>query len=252
MSLHNLSMAKRNVLVCGLLAALIVGSLPLEAQLRGGRRQPVRRSSGISSWWVSGGAGVAGVGLVRDGASGSEWDFSGDPRWQYRASLEKTMQATTTLGVAVNLGTVDLAYRPLTGAEVPAQVAEEAASVRACRVSGCTGMVDLYGVQLVARGGNAREGLYQIVEATGGITGFRNMRVKSDSELLPVAEARDLNASIGYGFGFALSPTFHVAFVQDFGLAWHSGDNLPDGAGRTYRTRNSRVTVRYGLGDWRR
>ncbi len=232
-----------------LLVLLTLASAPLPAQLRGGG--PVR-STGPNGWWFSGGAVVAGLGPVNDGPSGSTWDFGGDPRWQLRGTLEKAIQPTTTLGIGVNFGNVDFAYRPLPGAAVPDLTPVTPPSVALCVSSGCTGQVDLWGIQGVLRGGGGAEGLYQIVEATGGVTGFRNMRAKSDGSPLPVTNAMDINVGIGYGLGFALASDFHVAFVQDFGIAWHRGESLPEGTGRTYRVRNSRMTLRYGFGTWRR
>jgi hypothetical protein len=231
-----------------LLVPLLAVSSPVAAQLRGGG--PVR-SSGTPKWWFSGGAAVAGVGTVSDGPSGSTWDFSGDPRWQVRGTLEKALQPTTTLGLGLNFGNVDFNYRPLPGAGVPDAPPDEPASVAACRSAGCTGQMDLWGVQAVLRGGGAAEGLYQIVEATGGVMGFRGLRAKLDGAPLPVENTVDINVGIGYGIGFALDTDFHIAFVQDWGIAWHRSDGLPEGVGRTYRTRNSRITLRYGLGSFR-
>jgi len=232
------------------LVMLLAVSSSVEAQLRGGGA-PVR-SSGLPAWWFSGGAVVAGVGTVNDGASGSTWDFTGDPRWQVRGTLEKAVQPTTTLGVGVNFGNVDLNYRPLAGGRVPDAPPDEPASVATCRSVGCAAQVDLWSVQGVLRGGGAAEGLYQIVEVTGGVIGFRGMRATVDGSALPVSNSVDVNAGIGYGFGFALDRDFHIAFVQDFGIAWHAADGLPEGVGRTYRVRNSRITLRYGLGSFRR
>jgi hypothetical protein len=233
-----------------LFVTLLATSSPASAQLRGGGGQT--RSSAVPAWWFSGGAVVVGMGTVNDGASGSTWDFSGDPRWQVRGALEKAIQPTTTLGVGVNFGNVDFNYRPLPGGRVPEARADESAAVTTCRTVGCTGQVDLWSVQGVLRGGGAAEGLYQIIEATGGVIGVRGMRAKVDGSALPVANSVDVNAGIGYGIGFALDTDFHVAFVQDWGIAWHAADGLPEGAGRTYRVRNSRITLRYGLGSHRR
>ncbi len=230
-------------------ALLCVASSSLHAQIRGGGPS---RPSGTSAWWLSGGAVVANVGLVSDGESASQWDFGGDPRWQMRGTLEKAIQPTTTLGIGVNFGAVDLQYRPLPGAGVLDPAPGTPTTVVACQTIGCAAQVDLWGIQGVLRGGGASEGLYQVLEITGGVTGFRNMRAREDAERLPAKDAIDLNVGLGYGLGFALSSDFHVAFVQDFGLAWHRGTALPDGVKRTYQTRNSRITLRYGLGSFSR
>jgi hypothetical protein len=36
-----------------------------------------------------------------------------------------------------------------------------------------------------------------------------------------------------------------IGLVQDFGIGWHSKDNLPDDTGRTYRTRATRASLRF-------
>src|SRR5690606_33476149 len=115
-----------------LLALLLLTVAPLEAQIRGGGQQRTTRPTGVSSWWFSGGAGVIGLGPVNDGVSGSSWDFSGDPRWQMRGTLEKTMQPNTTLGVGVSYGNVDLAYKPFRQFVLQGD-AEPVASVLTCQ-----------------------------------------------------------------------------------------------------------------------
>jgi hypothetical protein len=51
--------------------------------------------------------------------------------------------------------------------------------------------------------------------------------------------------SMGFGFGYTLSPGMVIGLVQDFGIGWHSKDNLPDDTGRTYRTRATRASLRF-------
>jgi hypothetical protein len=233
-------------------AALFMSlAVPACAQVRGGggARRP---AYGSNAWWVSGGATLLGLGPVPDGVSGSQWDFSGDPRWTVRGTIEKTIQPTTTFGIGVNHGTVDLRYQPLPGAPPVTPDPEAGEELARCRTAGCAAQLDFGGVQAVLRGGGADEGLYQIVEVTGGVNAFRNVRSRTDDTPLPAGTILDLTAGLGYGLGFALSRDLHLAFVQDWGIAWRTRDGLPDGTGRTYRTRNSRVTLRYGLGTFRR
>lgn len=218
----------------------------LQAQLRGGGNRPVR-STGTSSYWFSGGASAAGLGTITDGPSGSRWDFTGDPRWLLRGTLEKSVGETTTIGIAGSYGTVDFGYRPLEGIGMIDPIPGDTSLANACRIEGCTGQTDVWGAQAVLRGGGGSEGLHQIVEVSAGAMSFRNLSVKANGESLGIENTIDVGGSIGYGFGYALSRDFHVAFVQDFGISWHRGDMLPEGTGRTYRTRNSRITLRYGL-----
>ncbi len=229
-----------------LLASLALSSA--EAQLRGGG--PVRQT-GTSGWWVSGGATAASLGPVRDGPSATAWEFGGDPRWQTRATIEKAVGASTSFGVALSHSKVDFRLTPLEGATAPEPLPDEPASVAACRtVEGCGGQMELLGAHLMLRGGGSREGLYQVVEVLAGTNVFRNLVAREDGASLQIDNTMDLNGSIGYGLGYALTNTLHITFVQDFGIAWHRGDMLPEGTGRTYRTRNSRVSLRYGLGRY--
>lgn len=236
------------VATLAVVATLVVTPLTntVHAQLRGGGNRPVR-STGTSSYWFSGGASVAGIGTISDGPSGSSWDFSGDPRWLLRGTLEKSVGATTTLGIAGSYGTVDFGFSPLAGAPAFDPVPGDTSLASACRVEGCTGQTEVWGAQAVLRGGGGSEGLHQIVEIVAGAMSFRNLSVKANGESLGIENTVDIGGSIGYGLGYALSRDFHVAFVQDFGISWHRGDMLPEGTGRTYRTRNSRITLRYGL-----
>ncbi len=231
-----------------IVATLLVTPLltELHAQLRGGDNRP-RRQTGTSRYWISGGASAAGLGTISDGPSGSTWDFTGDPRWLLRGTLEKSVGATTTIGIAGSYGTVDFGYRPLAGTGVLDPMPGDTSLANVCRIDGCTGQTEAWGAQAVLRGGGGSEGLHQIVEVAAGAMSFRNLRVKANGESLGVENTVDVGGSIGYGLGYALSRDFHVAFVQDFGISWHRGEMLPEGTGRTYRTRNSRITLRYGL-----
>lgn len=241
------ALARRHVAAA---AWLVLAPLaPLSAQLRGGG--PVR-VSGTPSWWVSGGVSATSIGTISDGRSGSTWTFDGDPRFLVRGTIEKTLQPTTTIGLGVSWGTSDLRYAPLAGAPVADLLPGTPAELGACfAAGGCAALADLFAAQLVLRGGGAREGVHQILEVTGGVSGYRNFRTKASALPLTVKDAIDVNAGLGYGIGYAFGPDFHVGLVQDIGIAWHSGAELPDDVGRTYRLRNTRVTIRYGFGTLR-
>jgi len=249
-TLHNSGIFRPHALLTTLVivATLVIAPLvnSLQAQLRGGGNRPAR-SGGSSRFWFSGGASAVGLGTISDGPSGSVWDFTGDPLWLLRGSLEKSMGPGTTIGIAGSYGKVDFGYRPLAGVAAPDPIPGDTSRAQACRVEGCTGQTEVWGAHGVLRGGGDSEGLHQIVEVAAGAMSFRNLTVKANGESLGIDNTIDVGASLGYGFGYAFSRDFQVAFVQDFGISWHRGDMLPDGTGRTYRTRNSRVTLRYGL-----
>lgn len=235
--------------VCVAALCMLAPLASLAAQLRGGG--PVR-VSGTPSWWVSGGVSATSINTISDGRSGSTWTFAGDPRWLVRGTIEKTLQPTTTLGLGVSWGTTDLRFAPLAGAPVANLLPGTPAELGACfTADGCASLADLFSAQLVLRGGGAREGVHQILEVTGGVNGYRNFRTKTSALPLTVEDAIDVNVGLGYGIGYAFGPDFHVGLVQDIGIAWHSGADLPEDVGRTYRLRNTRVTIRYGFGTLR-
>ena len=100
-------------------------------------------------------------------------------------------------------------------------------------------------------------GFHTYFEAAGGVTGFRDMRVRPDSTGLagvPLGPARgqyDLSGSLGAGFGYGLSSHLHLSLVQEFGMGWHAKTDLPDGVARTWRVRTTRAALRFGFGSHR-
>jgi hypothetical protein len=237
------------LLVLLTLAGSISGPRTLEAQFRGGRSA---RADGAPAWWLGGGASGTTIGTVNDGRSGTTWTFAGDPRWLVRGTLEKTVQPTTTLGLAVSWGSGDARIAPLPGASAPDLRPDAPVELTRCYTAdGCAGTAELWSAQLVLRGGGAREGLHQLVEVTGGVLGVRRLRTMDGAQPLPAPASVDLTAGIGYGLGYAFGPDFDLGVVQDWGIAWHAGTALPDGTSRTYRVRNTRVIMRFGFGTTR-
>jgi hypothetical protein len=100
-------------------------------------------------------------------------------------------------------------------------------------------------------------GFHTLFEAAGGVTGFRDMRVRADSAgvagvpLGPTKGQYDLSGTLGAGFGYGLSSSLHIALVQEFGMGWHAKSDLPDGVGRTWRARTTRASLRLGFGSHR-
>ncbi len=224
--------------VAVLLCALGLAGAPAGAQIRG----RVPSSQGASRWWFSAGAGATTLTDLNDGASGSVWRFGPDPLWQMRGSLERSTDDFTTIGIAAAFGRVDVTVSPLSGAaagtpKLPA----------ACAVS-CAAETQLWSLMGQFRSGGGT-GFHTLFEATGGVTGFRNVRTR-DSLAAPIGNASgtvDLSAALGAGFAYPLSQGLVLAVVQDFGMGWHSKTDLPSGTGRTWRIRTTRASLRFSF-----
>ena len=189
---------------------------------------------------MSGGAAGVVMGAISDGASGKRWSFGSDPLWQLRGTLEKALDVATTLGISAGYGVVDVNVSRLEGTGVvdpfPGAVCVDA----------CDAQLETWQLMGQFRSGGG-PGFHTFFEAQGGVNGFRNLRTR-DSTAAPIGPSTtqmDLAGSLGFGFGYTLSPGLVLGLVQDFGMGWHSRENLPSDASRTYRTRATRATLRF-------
>ncbi|HEY0930096.1 MAG TPA: hypothetical protein VGE27_09280 [Gemmatimonas sp.] len=221
--------------------AWLGAAAPLAAQIRG--RPPVRQQS--SPWWISGGASATVLGDIADGATQSRWRFGNDPLWQMRGTIEKATDEFTTIGLAVSYGRVDLMLEPLNDLAIgsPNGVQD---GTPGC-TTGCAAETELYTAMAQFRSGGG-PGFHTFFEAQAGVTAFRNLRVKSTRIAVGTKTMQtDLSGTIGGGFGYTLSPGFAITLVQDFGMGWHAKADRPEGAGRTWRVRNTRASLRFAL-----
>ena len=242
----------RHGLVRALGAAMVtmcLGATTLTAQIRG--RPATRRPD--AGWWTSGGAAAVILNDISDGATRSTWTFGSDPLWQMRGTIEKALDEATTLGVSAGYGVVNLALAPLT--YTAAKPPTSPALPTQC-ATGCDAQTQLWTLmgQFRSSGG---AGFHTLFEAAGGVTGFRDMRLRADSAgvagiaLGPAKGQFDLSGTLGAGFGYGLSSNLHIALVQEFGMGWHAKADLPDGVGRTWRVRTTRASIRLGFGSHR-
>lgn len=225
----------------GALLAVAIFTNALTAQIRG--RAP--ESAGTSRWWFSGGAAATtSLTDINDGASRSVWRFGSDPLWQMRGSLERTSDDFTSLGIAVAYGRVDLTVTPQ-----PGTVAQPAATpLPASCTFGCPAQAQMWSLMGQFRSGGGT-GFHTLFEATGGVTGFRDMRTR-DSLSLAIGKpsgTMDLSGAIGAGFGYPISRGLVIALVQDFGMGFHSKADLPSGTSRTWRIRTTRASLRFSF-----
>jgi hypothetical protein len=223
-------------------ALLLVPATRAQGQIRG--RPPVGGAMRGPSqgWWFSGGAAGLVMADINDGASGKRWQFGNDPLWQLRGTLEKALDPATTLGISVGYGVVDVNLSPLPGGPV---VDPLPGATVPCLTS-CAAQLDSWQLMGQFRSGGG-PGFHTFFEAQGGVNGFRNLRTRDSTAAAigPSALQLDVAGSLGFGFGYTLSPGMVLGLVQDFGIGWHSKDNLPEGTGRTYRTRATRASLRF-------
>jgi hypothetical protein len=208
-----------------------------QAQIRS--RGPVQPDYG---WWISGGASATVLNNITDGATHSAWKFGSDPVWQTRATLEKSLDEFSTIGVSAGYGRVNLDVASIasgTNAALPTK----------CQTS-CAATTQLWTGMLQFRSGGG-EGFHTLFEAAAGTTVFRDFRTRrtdvDSSAVIAMAGIRrslDLSGTLGLGFGYALSRGMVVALVQDAGIGFHSKTDLPAGTGRTWRMRNTRASIR--------
>ncbi|WP_461412877.1 hypothetical protein [Gemmatimonas sp.] len=215
---------------------------PLGAQIRG--RPPVGgapRRGPSQGWWFSGGAAGLVMNGINDGATGKRWEFGNDPLWQLRGTLEKALDPATTLGVSAGYGVVDVNVSRLPGTGV----VDPAPGAPAVCLDSCAAQIETWQLMGQFRSGGG-PGFHTFFEAQGGVNGFRNLRTRDTREQFGSSELQlDVAGSLGFGFGYTLSPGMVLALVQDFGMGWHAKDNLPDGTSRTYRTRATRAALRF-------
>jgi hypothetical protein len=176
--------------------------------------------------WVSGGATFQQAWTVRDGTTGSTWNFGNAIPWQ--GSLERTISGGTTLGIRGTTGMIPLTYQgPLGTTEADANVSQ------------------LFGTFRVSSG---RE-FHTILEVSAGTTLYSNFRERgTGAKLGPASSDADFTFVFGYGFGYAFSPRFSIDVVQDINTVWHQKDGLQAGDDSSTRIHGTRLVGRLGLG----
>lgn len=206
-----------------------------DAQRRG------RYSTGDPSIWVSGGiAGFTGQG-VNDGKTESAWDFGRSTSWQYRASLEKSIQNQSTFGIIGTYVRVPFVYLAGTSASLPG-------SGGGARCTQCDAHLDMMTLAATFHIGGGK-GFHQVIDASAGIAAYRNLERDSDGVSLAPADGNmDPIFSIGYGFGYGLNENTQINLVQDYGITLHEKSGLANGVSNTNTVRALRASLRFGFG----
>lgn len=184
-----------------------------------------------AAWVTAGIAGFTATG-VNDGASGSSWNFGNSTNWQYRASLEQTISNGSSFGIAGSWAHVPFVYTSNAGALSASEDAH----------------LNLMTLLATFHAGGGL-GFHQVVELSGGVVAYRNLRRDLDgATLAPAGGNVDPLFSIGYGVGYGFSNTTQVDFVPDYAIAIHERSGLSNGVSNTNNMRSLRLTLRMGLG----
>ena len=175
--------------------------------------------------WVSLGAALQNSFGLRDGSTGSVWQFG--EATQYAASFERRLTGGVTLGVRGTHARVPLNYSGATVTEADANISQ------------------VLGVLHVASG---RE-FHSVLELSLGATIFSNFRSRTtDARLEPTSPDADFTFAFGYGVGYNFSPRFAIDVVQDVSTALHQKTGLSAGEGSSIRFNSTRLVARIGLG----
>ena len=172
---------------------------------------------------------------VLDGTTESQWLFGNTV--QYRVSLETPLQFGTTIGLTGAFARVPLTYRSLSG----------------IGPSGCTTVCDADATvtQVAATlhaGGGGILGFHQVIDIAIGATGYSGFRARSSGARLPPTKLdADFIASLGYGFGYSLSPDMHITLVQEGAITMHQRTGVAAGENTLGRQYVTRLGVRFGL-----
>ena len=217
----------RSILVLAI-ASVFVSTADAQARRRVPR--PVEPSI-----WGSLSVGLFNANDVSDGRTESTWDFGQASSAQFRASLEKAVSSSISVGAAASYARVPFTYR----------------GGGAAGCAACAAHLDVItlGASFRVSGG---QGFHQVLEASAGALQYRGLERDSNGETLPPADGNiDPYFTFGYGFGYGFSRNMQVSVVQDFGLALHERDGLSSEQSNTLRHRTIRLNIRYGIGNRR-
>lgn len=175
-----------------------------------------------------------GIGWLQHGGlcdpdSNSCWNFGAAP--QFRASLEMPLgRSGASFGAAGTTARVPLTY--VGGI-----------------LSGCSQCdADANVSQLLATlhiGGGS--GFHQVIDLNAGMTLYSNFQATDGTRLDPSGTRSLFNFSLGYGFGYPLTPRLSVMVLQEYGLV--IGKRQAGEPNNTAQQSVLRIGARYGLGS---
>jgi hypothetical protein len=188
------------------------------------------------SLWTTLSVGLFNANDVSDGRTESTWDFGQASSPQFRASIEKAVSSTISVGATGSYARVPFTYRGGGG---------EGCAACAAHLNVLT-----LGASFHVSG---TQGFHQVLEGSAGVLQYRDLERDSNGDALPPTDGNiDPYFTFGYGFGYGFSRNVHVSVVQDFGLALHEREGLSSEQSNTLRHRTIRLNFRYGMGNRRR
>jgi hypothetical protein len=191
-----------------LLLALVLAAPLARAQ---GRRGPDGRRFGRGpSTWLSVSSGYTFMNAVPDGRTASTWDFGN--AWPLRASLERTIGGNS-VGIEAMYIRAPLLYR-------------SANCFGSCSAHGTAAA---YGpiLRLGGGGGGRGGGVYQVLEAFGGVMQYGNFTEdRTGLPLPPDKPDHDFAFSLGIGMGYPLGSDFALELMLSQMHALHERTNL--------------------------
>lgn len=214
----------RSVIAAAMLGVALSALVPLSADAQGRTRTVTIPDP---DYWVGLSIGYVEGLTTTDDASGATWRFGYTS--QIRATLEKTLQRGTTIGIAAGFANAPLTYT--SGNQFG---------------DGCNGVCDAEAneTQYTAfiRGGGlgGYGGFHGIYTLEGGVTQFSNFRDKaSNQQLAPMTGSYDATFGIGGGVGYTLSRTgdLYVTDMVDFVLHHQSSSVVAQSAPRFFTLR---------------
>jgi hypothetical protein len=182
--------------------------------------------------WASFGASLLQPWSVRDGTTGSVWQFGNAT--QFSVGLEKELSGGAALGLRGATARAPLRYTGSTAAGAP--IASDADA----------NVSQLVATLHVASG----RGLHSVLELSAGATLYSNFRARDTNERLqPTSSDADFTFVFGYGLGYAFSPVFSLDVVQDLTTVLHQKTGLGAGDDSSARINGTRLVARLGLGS---
>ena len=194
------------------------------------------------STWMSAGAGIFRANVVNDGVTGSSWDFGNSYNPQYRVTLESGLANGSSIGIAGGFAHAPFVYSADLARPLPA----DASGIRCANCNAHLDMMTLVG----SFHSGAGLGLHQVLELSGGVVAYRNLKQDSDgAKLAPGGGNIDPLFSLGYGFGYGFSSRTSLDFTYDYlTYAIHERTGLSNGTSNTNSMPAMRVSLRMGFG----
>lgn len=213
-------------------AALALAALSWPGGARAGAQVVERQAAFVPQWWTSIGVGTFQSQPVDDGSTSSSWDFGNTVQW--RASLERSLDRGSTLGVAATFASVPLTYS--SNGILPTSCAS------------CDASANITQVMAAFHAGGANRGFHQVIEIALGATIYSGFHARGDGQKLAPSSDADPAFALGYGFGYGISEFTQVEVVEDLAASLHQRTGLPASANTTIRSYTTRLGVRVALG----